>query len=254
MKVFLLLLSGCLFLTNLSLAQSMLHLPPLPPPENYGSELMSRPGKQHDMPPVEFSHLTHRVNYTCKVCHYELEFSMKHNDTPIQCNNGKMNGRYCATCHNGKIAFGPEEENQENCNNCHGKSTNAPWKKLRELGAKLPRSKFGNEIDWSKALDEGLIKPKSSLSGSTMKIVNIKTFIIETEMSGISSSIFPHKTHEQWLDCSSCHPELFNIKKKSTESLRMNNMLEGESCGVCHLFVAFPLDDCKRCHPKMRQP
>ncbi len=52
--------------------------------------------------------------------------------------------------------------------------------------------------------------------------------------------------------CTSCHPELFNIKKKTTESLRMSNMIKGESCGVCHLFVAFPLDDCKKCHPNMR--
>jgi len=204
------------------------------------------------MRPVEFSHLTHRVNYTCKVCHYELEFPMKRNETPIQCNNGNMNGKYCAACHNGKIAFGPEEGANKNCDSCHGKGSNAPWKKLQELEAKLPRSKFGNGIDWSKALDEGLIKPKTSLSGSAMKIVHIKTFVLESEMSGISSAVFPHKTHEQWLDCSSCHPDLFNIKKKSTETLRMHNMLEGESCGICHLFVAFPLDDCKRCHPKMK--
>jgi c(7)-type cytochrome triheme protein len=252
-KVVMFLLLSCLFLAKLSLAQSMLKLPPLPLPENYGSELMSRQGGQHNMRPVEFSHLTHRVKYTCRVCHYELEFSMKRNDTPIQCNRGKMNGRYCAACHNGKIAFGPEENGQENCANCHGISSTAPWKKLAELQQKLPRSTFGNGIDWSKALDEGLIKPKTSLSGSTMQIVNIKTFVIDTQMSGISSAVFPHKTHEQWLDCSSCHPELFNIKKKSTQTLRMHNMLEGESCGVCHLFVSFPLDDCRKCHPKMKR-
>ena len=260
MKGFMLLLLSSIFLAELSFAQSSLKLTPVPPPENYGGIFMARPTKEMNAKPVVFSHFIHRAKFTCRVCHYELEFSMKRNDTPIQCNDGKMIGRYCATCHNGEIAFKPDDENGKNCSRCHLETKMVTWenfrehqrKKLHELQEKLPKSKFGNEINWSKALDEGLIKPKNSLSGSTMEIVNIKTFTIEAQMSGISSAVFPHKTHEQWLDCSSCHPELFNIKKKSTRSLRMSNMLEGESCGVCHLLVAFPLDSCKRCHPKMR--
>ena len=31
----------------------------------------------------------------------------------------------------------------------------------------------------------------------------------------------------------------------------MKYILEGKFCGVCHLNVAFPLDDCQRCHPDM---
>jgi len=259
MTLFILLLLSSMFLAGLSFAQGGLKLPPSPSPEHYSTVFMARPTKEKNAGPVVFSHFIHRVKFTCRVCHYELEFSMKANDTPIQCDNGKMNGRYCAACHNGKISFGPEDENGKNCSRCHLETKIVTWKKfyehqvkkLHELQEKLPKSKFGNEINWSKALDEGLIKPKNSLSASTMEIVNIKTFTIEAQMSGISSAVFPHKTHEQWLDCSSCHPELFNIKKKSTESLRMSNMLEGDSCGVCHLHVAFPLDSCKRCHPKM---
>jgi c(7)-type cytochrome triheme protein len=253
MKRFLLLLLWSILLPELSSAQDMFKLPPLPLPEDYGSVLMDKEASKKNVGPVVFSHLIHRVKYTCRVCHYELEFSMKANDTSIQCDNGKMHGRYCATCHNGKISFAPEDKDEKNCSSCHGESSSASWKTSRELQEKLPKTGFGDGIDWSKALDEGYIKPKDSLSDSTREMVNIKTITLKAEMSGISSAVFPHKTHEQWLDCSSCHPELFNIKKKTTRSLRMNNMVKGESCGICHLRVAFPLHDCKRCHPSMRR-
>ena len=253
MKRFLLLLLWSILLPELSSAQDMFKLPPLPLPEDYGSVLMDKEASKKNVGPVVFSHLIHRVKYTCRVCHYELEFSMKANDTSIQCDNGKMHGRYCATCHNGKISFAPEDKDEKNCSSCHGESSSASWKTSRELQEKLPKTGFGDGIDWSKALDEGYIKPKDSLSDSTREMVNIKTITLKAEMSGISSAVFPHKTHEQWLDCSSCHPELFNIKKKTTKSLRMANMVRGESCGICHLYVAFPLDDCRRCHPDMKR-
>jgi len=34
----------------------------------------------------------------------------------------------------------------------------------------------------------------------------------------------------------------------------MQYILETKFCGACHLTVAFPLDDCLRCHPGMGQP
>jgi c(7)-type cytochrome triheme protein len=213
---------------------------------------MERTPKEKKVSPVYFSHWIHRVKYTCRVCHYELEFSLKTNDTAITCDNGRMGGRYCAVCHDGKASFGPRDGEGENCARCHNANGSPDLKKFQELQKRLPKSKFGNEIDWSKALDEGLITPSDSLSGETRGIVNIKVFTLKAEMSGISSAVFPHKTHEQWLDCSSCHPDLFNIKKKTTQSLRMSNMVRGESCAVCHLRIAFPLDDCRKCHPAMR--
>jgi c(7)-type cytochrome triheme protein len=235
-----------------SVASDLLGLPPLPSPEEYGNVLMDKAAKGKNVAPVMFSHWVHRVKYTCRVCHYELEFSMKANDTPIECDKGKMNGRYCSVCHDGKVSFGPSDQDGENCDRCHSGNSGGSWKKFSELQVKLPKSRFGNEIDWSKALDGGLIKPKDSLSGNSRQLANInKTLTLAAEMVGISSAVFPHLAHERWLDCSSCHPELFNIKKKTTESLRMRNMVKGESCGVCHLFVAFPLDDCKKCHPNM---
>ncbi len=234
-------------------AEGLLKLPFLPPPENYGDVLIERTTQSSETSPVYFSHWLHRVKYTCRVCHYELEFSMRINETPIACNKGHTDGKYCSACHNGKISFGPiDEDGEQNCDRCHTTSWGSAQRKFDALKAKLPPAKFGNEIDWSVAIDRGFISPKQSLSGDTMEIANIdKTLSLSADISGISPAVFPHKTHEQWLDCSNCHPELFNIKKKSTKSLKMVNMLKGESCGICHLRVAFPLDACKKCHPKM---
>jgi c(7)-type cytochrome triheme protein len=70
-------------------------------------------------------------------------------------------------------------------------------------------------------------------------------------MTIIPPAVFPHKDHTVWLDCDNCHPDLFNIKKKGTH-FSMNELLNGNFCGVCHTKVAFPMDECKRCHPAMR--
>jgi hypothetical protein len=37
-------------------------------------------------------------------------------------------------------------------------------------------------------------------------------------------------------------------KKKTTKHFSMDRILKGEFCGVCHLTVVFPMNDCKRCH------
>lgn len=246
-------LLGFIFLPGLSRAGELLKLPPLPPPEVYGDVLMNRSARENNVTPVYFSHWIHRVKYTCRVCHFELEFSMKSNDTPLVCNRGNMRGKYCAACHNGKVSFGPAGEDGETCNRCHNADRGPNDEKFYALQKVLPKGRFGNEINWAKALDEGLIKPENSLSGGSKETISInKTLTLTAEMFGIPSAVFPHKTHEQWLDCSNCHPELFNIKKKTTRNMTMNNMLKGESCAVCHLRVAFPLDDCKKCHPTMR--
>lgn len=239
---------------NDSFGRTMFGLPAMQSPETYGEIFLGGASADKQLGPVRFSHWTHRVKYTCRVCHYELEFAMKRKETPIVCDNGRMDGKYCITCHNGRISFAPKDESGENCTRCHGFNSSSVWAKFRKLQEELPSAKYGNEIDWAKALQDGLIKPADSLSGKRSALVNInKTLTLQAELSGISSAIFPHKSHELWLDCSSCHPNLFNIKKKSTESLRMSNMIKGESCGLCHLRVAFPLDDCVRCHPAMRK-
>lgn len=98
-------------------------------------------------------------------------------------------------------------------------------------------------------MDKGLIKPAPYL---TLKppadLAIIKPIMLEAEWSSIPAAIFSHKAHTQWLDCNNGHPDIFNITKKTTKHFFMDRVLKREFCGVCHLTVAFPMDDCKRCH------
>lgn len=245
--------AGFGLLEELAFSHGDLKLPRLSPPEEYGDVLMKGPSsKAGAVTPVVFSHWVHRTKYTCRVCHGELEFSMKANETGVICENGKVKNRYCTVCHNGKIAFAPKDDEGDNCKRCHNADQSPNREKFFALQKSLPRAKFGNEIDWVKALDNGSIKPKQSLSGDSQPLGLDKTLTLAAEMSGIPPAVFPHKAHVQWLDCANCHPDIFNIKKKTTKHFSMSRILNGEFCGACHLRIAFPLDECKKCHPSMK--
>lgn len=250
-----LVLCMALALPALSLARGTLDLPTLPPPEMYGDVLMDKGSAAKGMIPVAFPHWVHRAKYACRVCHGELDFAMAANETGVVCGKGTMQGVYCAVCHNGKISFNAAEPGDDNCRRCHNAADSPNRDKFEALRKALPKSDSGNGIDWMRALKEGLITPKESLKedAAPRKISIDKTLVLKAEMSGIPPGVFPHNAHEQWLDCANCHPDLFNIKKKTTRSLLMRNMVRGESCGLCHLRVAFPLDDCRRCHPGIKK-
>ncbi|MEJ2323270.1 MAG: cytochrome c3 family protein [Nitrospirota bacterium] len=201
------------------------------------------------MKSVTFSHWSHRTKYTCRVCHFELYFEMAVNTTEITEEDNK-NGLYCGACHNGVDAFGHTEKN---CDKCHNGDISYGKEKFQEQLEKLPRAKFGNNIDWVKALSEGKIMPKYSIFRVDEKSLEFDSLLtLEAEWSFVPPAYFPHAEHVKWLDCSNCHPDIFNIKKKTTKHFLMKYILEGKFCGVCHLNVAFPMRDCKRCHPKIR--
>ena len=235
-------------------ARGTYDLPRLPPPEEYGDVFIDRFSGPKKVMPVVFSHWVHRSKYTCRVCHMELDFSMKSSDTGIVCGGGEMTGKFCTICHDNKTAFGPQgPDGEKNCERCHNANASPNREKFEELKSKLPAAPFGDKIDWVKALKDGLIKPKKSLSDAFTPVAIDRTLTLKAEMSGISPAVFPHKTHEEWLDCVNCHPDIFNIKKKTTKNFSMARILNKQFCGVCHLRVAFPLNDCERCHPGMKR-
>jgi c(7)-type cytochrome triheme protein len=221
---------------------------PLPPPEEYGNILIDRTSGRNDIKPASFSHWSHRKKYTCRVCHFELNFAFTLNATEITEEDNK-NGLFCGACHDGKIAFG---HTAEHCEKCHNGDISNGRENFAELKSKLPAAKFGNEIDWVQALQEGIIKPKYSIYKDEKPMDFDKKLELRAEWSGISPAVFPHASHVQWLDCANCHPDIFNIKKKTTKHFAMKYILDNKFCGACHLSVAFPIDDCKGCHPKMR--
>jgi len=224
-------------------------LPPAPPPDEYGNLLIDRTSSKSAVKPVAFSHWIHRRKFTCRVCHYELEFNMKQNTTEIT-EAGNRSGKFCGTsgCHDGKVVFGHDTAN---CEQCHNGNRGYQKERFSEL-SKLPKARFGNQVDWGKALSRGLLSPVKYLALKPDPNVSFKAILLlESEWTGIPPAVFPHRPHTWQLDCSNCHPDLFNIKKKTTQHFSMQANLNGEFCGVCHSHVAFPMADCKRCHPEM---
>ncbi len=220
-------------------------LPQLPPPEEYGNIIINRNSTRSGLPPVVFSHWKHRIKYTCRVCHTELDFNMKANTTLIrEVENRK--GKYCGACHNGKKAF----KLNGNCDKCHSGDIGYNSDKFAAMSKnKFPGTSFGDRINWVETLRAGLIKPQNYLKMEPGDIPFDKDLLLEAAWGGITPAVFSHKAHMEWLECSSCHPEIFNIKKKTTAHFSMAYILKGKFCGTCHLKVAFPMDDCKRCHP-----
>ena len=223
-------------------------LPSLLPPEKHGNILINRTSVKNQVKPATFSHWLHRQRHTCRVCHFELDFNMKVNTTEIT-EKANREGKFCGArgCHDGKAAFGHDKPH---CEKCHNGKLDYGREKFGELG-NAPATRFGNRVDWVNAMKSGKITPRNYLKNKPTEMSFDKTLTIEAEWNFVPASIFPHKAHTAWLDCNNCHPEIFNIKKKGTENFSMENILKGEFCGVCHLNVAFPMDDCARCHPGM---
>ncbi|MCP4655777.1 MAG: hypothetical protein GY856_10200 [bacterium] len=224
-------------------------LDPLPPRWQYGNVTIDRLSTAAGQRPVAFYHWSHRMRYTCRVCHFELGFAMKANVTEITEEQNRA-GEYCGACHNGEIAFGHSEEN---CAECHGRDLAGSRRKFKKAVANFPETSYGNEVDWSEAMRRGLIDPKKSLYDDRFEPIEFtRPVVLEAAWSMVPPADFSHQEHVRWLDCADCHPDVFNVKKKTTEHFAMKYILEEKFCGVCHLRVAFPLQDCKRCHSKMR--
>jgi len=227
------------------------NFPPLPPPEEYGNIIINRTAVDRAELPVSFSHWIHRRKYTCRVCHFELNIEMKVNTTEMTMEEMKQ-GEYCGACHNEIIAFGLTEDN---CVRCHNGDIGYSNKKFARFSEKMPKALYGNRINWSKAIAKRRIRPRQSLFDENYERIKFKKRLrLAPEWSMVQvEAVFSHNKHTRWNDCAECHPDIFNIQKKGTKNFRMNYLLEGKFCGVCHLNVAFPMNDCRRCHPSLNQ-
>lgn len=127
------------------------------------------------------------------------------------------------------------------------------WEKASEM---LPKDDM-DEIDWSAALREGIIKPRAEIGRQGNPKANI--FKYDFYFAGPdedSSAFFPHSAHTEWLTCESCHPAIFPYRETGLQigeqyAIAMDQIFDGEFCGKCHGTVAFILDSCSRCHANM---
>ncbi|MEJ5166501.1 MAG: c(7)-type cytochrome triheme domain-containing protein [Thermoanaerobaculia bacterium] len=231
-------------------------------PEDYGKSIINNFSQKAGMMPVLFNHWSHRAKFTCRLCHVDIGFAMKNNETGIKAQDN-MEGKYCGACHNGKYEFNgkrvfeacSKDKNSPNCINCHI-STNAVKnsENFKKFASEMPKDAFGNEIDWEKAEEQGIIKLIDKIEGFTLherpKFKAPQNFDLNAKVEGLPEIIFSHKKHTNWMGCEGCHPEIFIGVKKGLTTYSMADIFQGKYCGACHNSVAFPLVNCQKCHIK----
>jgi c(7)-type cytochrome triheme protein len=115
----------------------------------------------------------------------------------------------------------------------------------------LPKTDFGNHVDWVKAIEGGDIKPRWDRKDPNEEPFVMDLDIVRPVKASMPDVVFPHKQHTEWLFCSNCHPAIF-IPQKGANQINMSAILLGQKCGVCHGKVSFPISTktCKKCHSK----
>ena len=115
----------------------------------------------------------------------------------------------------------------------------------------LPRSNAGNRVDWGKSLTDGKIAPRADRLDANAKAAVMDLNIVREVKGSMPDVVYPHKQHTEWLDCSNCHPAIFKPQKGANQ-ISMAGILLGQTCGVCHGKVAFPVSECRLCHSKAK--
>jgi c(7)-type cytochrome triheme protein len=128
--------------------------------------------------------------------------------------------------------------------------THALQPPLAAFGA-LPKSFAGNRVNWVEALNQKKIAPRADRNDPKAEPVVMDLNVVREVKGSMPDVVYPHKQHTEWLDCSNCHPAIFNPQKGSNQ-ISMAAILLGEKCGVCHGKVAFPVSECRLCHSKKK--
>ncbi|VAV83155.1 hypothetical protein MNBD_DELTA01-295 [hydrothermal vent metagenome] len=114
----------------------------------------------------------------------------------------------------------------------------------------FPKDRYGYP-HWTKAVEEGLLNPLSSLKRNPPEEeVRDTDILFQINDRLMANVLFPHKTHTYWLSCKICHPGIFKAKKGGNV-FTMYDIWNGKFCGRCHGKVAFQpkgFRNCRRCH------
>lgn len=98
---------------NRLLLIAVLALPAAMALAEYADVIINEKAESEGMSPVIYPHWFHRIRFQCSVCHVDLGFKMKAGTNNITMDK-IIDGRFCGACHNGEIAWSPE-----NCDFCH---------------------------------------------------------------------------------------------------------------------------------------
>jgi len=168
-----------------------------------------------------FPHSAHTQWVDCRQCHGRI---FKYQDTKITMGD-IFQGRFCGECH-GKVAYPVTT----GCERCH-RSMNLPPDRAQP-----------------------------DLIGTiTMRRVTADSAVARSDTIGNAAGVgtatlpvarFPHWIHRIRYRCKVCHMDLFE-PKAGANSVLMQDIADGKSCGVCHdgntAFRA-GFTDCIRCH------
>ncbi len=241
------------FAGRMELARIFEHIPPNGPAARYGNVTMVF--DTDNRAPVIFPHWLHRARYTCKTCHLDLSFSLYSGESGMS-RKQMVNGLFCGACHDGATAFSLHEESR-NCDRCHLVQPERLDQRFTRFAHGLPASDAGNQIDWHETLSQGYISLQDSVNGKRRTNMTLPEDLSRPLLIGSQSPrlsvAFSHEDHFEWLDCSNCHPLVFNINKGKTEHFSMKHNVFGWFCGTCHMRVAFPMQDCQGCHPQIKK-
>lgn len=251
------------FLAGLAFAQGGVRRRQVKPYE-YGTITIANFSPAAGMAPVAFEHWVHRSRYTCRLCHVDLGFAMKTGATEIRAEDNQR-GYFCGTCHNGRTVVdgrvlftactkNPTPAQEKECERCHRKERDpARAEAFYRMADRMPRERLGNGINWELAEEQGKIKPIDFLPGVSTRrppMVVQKDFALEAKVKGLPEIVFSHRKHTVWNGCEVCHPDVFAGVKKGATRYTMLDLIDGRYCGICHRSVAFPLQDCQRCHSR----
>jgi c(7)-type cytochrome triheme protein len=187
------------------------------------------------LPPPKFPHWFHRIRFKCKVCHPAI-FKMKKGENDITMDK-IMKGEFCGKCHDGTTAW---QVSFDACPRCHTKQASDAT-----AIANLPKDNQG-QLDWVASITNNQINPKDAIDP---KAKTGTPFRLNLQYKGknMPDAIFPHYAHTLWLDCNNCHIDIF-LMKAGQSKMTMEGIFAGKFCAECHGKVAFPIDNCTRCH------
>jgi c(7)-type cytochrome triheme protein len=228
-------------------------------PRVFGRVVLEQSSAQAGMPSVVFDHGPHRAAYACRVCHVDLGFAMRAGETKITAESNES-GTHCGACHDGKrqhrgkpifraCSGWPRPDPARGCTRCHSGGRAGLSARYLALEATLPCDANGL-VDWAAALRRGVVTPLEHLDPG----VGRAPMKLDRDLSFGSAGrwmrevTFSHRKHVAWTACEMCHPDVFPVTKAGTVRMKMQQIWAGQWCGACHQTVAFPLDECGRCH------
>lgn len=220
----------------------------------YGDVEMHRTTRRYEVPAVIFPHWAHRLRFTCSICHPGI-FEMKADAHEILMERMAARGTFCLSCHDGTTAWKPI-----NCSRCH-RTADPPRAapRPRSPGSaaglnhdpevalrRLPHDAHGR-VDWMEAIRSGVITPRPSRGMEAPDRLAIPADSVMPRTGSLPPVVFPHSSHARWLECRNCHPAIF-APRNGANTITMARIWDRRDCGVCHGRVAFPIEDCARCH------